>query len=84
MNSRKRACGTSKIYGKRVFRRPRSKGRNGPSANWIVGPVYLLSFGILYMFRIAREERLMLDRFGPEYEAYTRRSGRLFPQRNQR
>lgn len=47
--------------------------------NWIVGPAYLLSFGILYIFRVAREERMMLDRFGPEYESYMRRSGRLLP-----
>lgn len=47
--------------------------------NWIVGPAYLVTFGILYVFRVAREERMMLDRFGLEYEAYMRRSGRLIP-----
>ncbi len=51
--------------------------------NWIVGPGYLVSFGILYVFRVAREERMMLDRFGPEYEAYLRRSGRLIPRLRQ-
>ena len=47
--------------------------------NWIVGPACLVTFGILYVFRVAREERLMLDRFGHEYEAYLRKSGRLLP-----
>jgi protein-S-isoprenylcysteine O-methyltransferase Ste14 len=47
--------------------------------NWIVGPAYFLSFGLLYALRIAREERLMLDRFGPDYEAYKQRTGRLIP-----
>ena len=47
--------------------------------NWIVAPLYLLSFAILYIFRVAHEERMMLDRFGAEYGAYMRCSGRLFP-----
>jgi protein-S-isoprenylcysteine O-methyltransferase Ste14 len=47
--------------------------------NWIVGPVYLLSFALLYLVRVPKEERMMLDRFGPEYEAYRQRTGRLIP-----
>lgn len=47
--------------------------------NWIVGPAYLVGFGLLYAFRVKAEERMMLDRFGAEYTAYTERSGRLFP-----
>ena len=47
--------------------------------NWIAGPAYLLSFGLLYILRVKAEERMMLDRFGSEYEAYMRRSGRLIP-----
>ena len=47
--------------------------------NWIVGPAYLVGFGILYAFRVTAEERMMLDRFGEEYAAYMKRSGRLFP-----
>ena len=50
-------------------------------SNWIVAPAYLLSFGLLYVFRVAHEERMMLDRFGSEYRAYMRRSGRLLPKR---
>jgi protein-S-isoprenylcysteine O-methyltransferase Ste14 len=47
--------------------------------NWIAGPAYLFGFGILYVLRVNAEERMMLDRFGAEYEDYMRRSGRLFP-----
>ena len=48
--------------------------------NWIVGPAYLVSFGLLYVFRVRIEERMMLDRFGTEYEEYVQRTGRLIPQ----
>jgi protein-S-isoprenylcysteine O-methyltransferase Ste14 len=47
--------------------------------NWIAGPGYLFGFGLLYLLRVNAEERMMLDRFGAEYEAYARRSGRLTP-----
>ncbi len=48
--------------------------------NWIAGPAYLLSFGVLYIFRVRVEERMMLDQFGAEYEQYMRQTGRLIPQ----
>jgi protein-S-isoprenylcysteine O-methyltransferase Ste14 len=47
--------------------------------NWIAGPAYLIGFGLLYLLRVDKEERMMLDRFGAEYEAYMGRSGRLIP-----
>ena len=47
--------------------------------NWIAGPAYLLGFGLLYACRVTYEERMMLDRFGAEYEQYMQRSGRLVP-----
>jgi protein-S-isoprenylcysteine O-methyltransferase Ste14 len=47
--------------------------------NWIAGPAYLFGFGLLYVLRVNAEERMMLDRFGAEYEDYMRRSGRLIP-----
>ena len=47
--------------------------------NWIAGPAYLLSFGMLYFFRVRAEERMMLDQFGTGYEQYMQRSGRLIP-----
>lgn len=51
--------------------------------NWIVAPAYLITFGLLYLFRVAREERMMLDRFGSEYQTYMQRSGRLIPRLRQ-
>jgi protein-S-isoprenylcysteine O-methyltransferase Ste14 len=47
--------------------------------NWIAGPAYLAGFGLLYALRVGKEEKMMLERFGAEYEAYMRRSGRLIP-----
>lgn len=36
-------------------------------------------FGLLFLFRINREEQMMVDKFGAEYEEYRKRSGRLIP-----
>ena len=47
--------------------------------NWIVGPTYLITFGAAYIFRVKVEERMMIDRFGSEYEEYMQRTGRLIP-----
>lgn len=47
--------------------------------NWLVGPTYLAAFGLLYVFRVAAEERMMLDQFGDEYRAYMVRTKRLIP-----
>lgn len=47
--------------------------------NWIAGPAWLLSFGVLYLIRIDHEEQMMLDRFESEYEQYIQRTGRLLP-----
>ncbi|WP_428032673.1 protein-S-isoprenylcysteine O-methyltransferase [Ancylobacter sp.] len=47
--------------------------------NWIVGPAGFVGFGILYAFRIGREEKMMLDTFGDEYRAYSARTARLIP-----
>jgi len=47
--------------------------------NWIAGPAWLVTFGILYLIRVGYEERMMLDRFGSEYETYRQHTGRLLP-----
>ena len=47
--------------------------------NWIAGPSGLASFALLYFWRVPREERMMLDRFGDEYASYMRRTGRIIP-----
>jgi protein-S-isoprenylcysteine O-methyltransferase Ste14 len=47
--------------------------------NWVVGPSYLVAFGILFAFRIGAEERMMLETFGDEYAAYVARTKLLVP-----
>lgn len=47
--------------------------------NWVAGFSGLVGFGILYGLRIGTEERLMLDTFGDQYLAYSRRTARLIP-----
>lgn len=47
--------------------------------NWFVGPAYLVTFGLLYLLRVRVEERMMVDRFGSEYEAYMKTTGRVMP-----
>jgi len=47
--------------------------------NWIAGPSYLLTFGILFALRVRVEERMMLDEFGADYAAYAARTKRLVP-----
>ena len=34
---------------------------------------------LLYLFRVKREEKMMVDQFGLEYEEYRKRTGRLIP-----
>ena len=48
-------------------------------ANWIAGLAGLLSFLPVYLVRVAREERMMLDHFGDEYRAYMNRTGTIMP-----
>ena len=47
--------------------------------NWIAGPSYLVTFGILFAFRIRDEERMMLEEFGDEYVTYMAKTKRLVP-----
>jgi protein-S-isoprenylcysteine O-methyltransferase Ste14 len=47
--------------------------------NWVAGPSYLVSFGILFVFRVFVEERMMLEQFGDEYAAYMSRTKRIIP-----
>jgi protein-S-isoprenylcysteine O-methyltransferase Ste14 len=52
--------------------------------NWLAGWSHLAAFLVLYLLRVRREERMMLDYFGNEYRDYMRRTGRLFPRLFQR
>lgn len=47
--------------------------------NWIAGGGSLAAFLALYGLRVPAEERMMRDHFGAEYDAYARRTGRIFP-----
>lgn len=47
--------------------------------NWIAGPPALAVFLPLYLLRVPREERMLLDHFGNAYRSYMNRTGRLIP-----
>lgn len=47
--------------------------------NWIAGPSYGVAFALLFAFRVGPEERMMLEEFGKDYQAYMARTKRLIP-----
>jgi protein-S-isoprenylcysteine O-methyltransferase Ste14 len=47
--------------------------------NWVAGPSYLVTFGILFALRVHAEENLMLEEFGADYAAYMAKTQRLMP-----
>jgi protein-S-isoprenylcysteine O-methyltransferase Ste14 len=47
--------------------------------NWIAGPSYGVAMALLFAFRLGPEERMMLEEFGKDYEAYMGRTKRLVP-----
>jgi protein-S-isoprenylcysteine O-methyltransferase Ste14 len=47
--------------------------------NWIAGPAFLVTSLPLYLLRIPREEKMMLENFGEDYRLYTKRTGRVAP-----
>jgi protein-S-isoprenylcysteine O-methyltransferase Ste14 len=47
--------------------------------NWLAGPSYGVAMLLLVALRIGAEERMMLDEFGKDYEAYTATTKRLIP-----
>ena len=48
-------------------------------ANWVVGPASLVAFTLMFASRLGREERMMVEKFGAEYERYRQRTKRLVP-----
>jgi protein-S-isoprenylcysteine O-methyltransferase Ste14 len=47
--------------------------------NWIAGPSYGVAIALLFVFRLGPEERMMIEEFGKDYEAYRGRTKRLIP-----
>ena len=47
--------------------------------NWIAGPSYFVAMALLFALRLGPEERMMVEAFGGEYEAYRRTTKRLAP-----
>jgi len=47
--------------------------------NWLAGPLGLLAFTLIYLFRVEHEEQQLLDQFGSEYQQYLEKTGRLLP-----
>ena len=47
--------------------------------NWLAGWAAIVSFAFLYFVRMPREERMMCEFFGQQYEEYMRQTGRLIP-----
>jgi len=47
--------------------------------NWLAGPSYAAAMLLLIACRLGPEERMMLEAFGEEYEAYRARTKRLVP-----
>jgi protein-S-isoprenylcysteine O-methyltransferase Ste14 len=48
-------------------------------ANWLAGWIFLATFVLLYLFRVPKEEQLMLDQFGDTYREYMTHTGRIIP-----
>lgn len=47
--------------------------------NWIAGVLVVPAFTALYVIRVPREEAMMRQTFGADYDAYVDRTGRLWP-----
>ena len=48
-------------------------------SNWVAGLAGLIGFAVLFSLRVDKEERMMLENFGPQYVAYMERTKRLIP-----
>ena len=54
------------------------------SANWVIGVGALIVIGTVSIVRTPIEEKQLIERFGEEYRAYMRRTGRFFPRLRRR
>jgi len=48
-------------------------------SNWLAGASGLVGAGVLYTFRVRREERMMLECFGDDYRTYMAHTKQLIP-----
>jgi len=47
--------------------------------NWVAGFSGIVGFGTLFFLRVGQEEEMMKAEFGEEYEAYIKRTKKVFP-----
>ncbi|GLU29291.1 protein-S-isoprenylcysteine O-methyltransferase [Brucella sp. NBRC 12950] len=47
--------------------------------NWFAGGAGIVGVGILYFCRVSQEEAMMRTHFGPDYDEYSKRTGRVVP-----
>lgn len=47
--------------------------------NWIAGLSGIITFGTSYFFRVGNEEKMMIEQFGDQYQAYIQKTKRLLP-----
>lgn len=47
--------------------------------NWIAGVLVIPAFAAMWIVRTPKEEAMMRETFGPAYDAYCKRAGRLWP-----
>jgi protein-S-isoprenylcysteine O-methyltransferase Ste14 len=47
--------------------------------NWFAGWYPFFAFGLMYFLRTPREEQLMLETFGEDYQQYMLRTGSIWP-----
>ena len=47
--------------------------------NWLAGPLGIIAFYPIYLFRVNREEQQLVEHFGDAYRDYQKVTGRLFP-----
>jgi protein-S-isoprenylcysteine O-methyltransferase Ste14 len=50
--------------------------------NFVVGPSILIAFLFVYLYRVKKEEKMMVKEFGTEYKEYMKKTGRIFPKIN--
>ncbi len=48
-------------------------------SNWIAGLGGIVGFGLMYFLRVGKEEQMMLQQFGEQYQQYMAKTGRVIP-----